>query len=227
MQDRARDDDVVLAGGILGVDAERIVDAHVPHGAVPELVVGAGQPEAPMPLLADGLDGRGVLGHLDEIRPDEQARRQHRRDADRRERRQRDLELGALGLVMRLVAGPGAEPPDAVGGEQVDGDEHDAADPERDVDRQVDRVPVGGERCEVPAERRAREMKNQRAYDEQDDDDGESHHTKTPPKTLGARSAVAVLMCRRTARPAVAGAYSTISFPFINTKWPGNEQKYV
>ena len=70
-------------------------------------------------------------------------------------------------------------------------------------------------------------MEDQRPDNEQDDDDCESHHTQTPPKTLGARSAVAVLMCRKTARPAVAGSYSTISLPFINTKWPGNEQKYV
>ena len=40
-----------------------------------------------------------------------------------------------------------------------------------------------------------REMEDQRADNEQDDDDCKSHHTQTPPKTLGARSAVAVLMC--------------------------------
>jgi len=37
-------------------------------------------------------------------------------------------------------------------------------------------------------------VKNQRAYNEQDDDDCKSHHTQTPPKTLGARSTAVVLM---------------------------------
>jgi hypothetical protein len=49
---------------------------------------------------------------------------------------------------------------------------------------------------------------------------------KHPPKTLGARSAVVVLGAEeRLAR--FAGPYSMISLPFINTKWPGNVQKYV
>ncbi len=49
--------------GSVGIDAERIVDVHVAHVARAELVVGARQAEGPMPLLADGLDGRRVLGH--------------------------------------------------------------------------------------------------------------------------------------------------------------------
>ena len=160
----------------------------------PSSLSAARQAEAPMPLPADGLGGAGVLWDLNEICPDEQARRQHGRDANRSERGQYDLELGALGLVVRLVAGARAEPPDAVGREEVDCDEHDAADPERDIDREVDRAPVRGERSEIP---RTREMEYQRANNEQDDDDCKSHHTQTPPKTLGARSAVAVLMCSK------------------------------
>src|SRR5687767_6424422 len=178
-----------------------------------------------MPLLADGLDRRSVFGDLDEVGPDEQARRQHGGDADSRERGQRDLELGALGLVVRFVACAGAEAPDAIGGEEIDRNEDDAADPKGDVDGEVDRAPVRGEWREVPG---AREMENQRANNEQDDDDCKSHHTSNTPQNIRRT------ICRRGPNvlkkrlgPPIAGSYSMISFPFINTKWPGNEQKYV
>ena len=47
-------------------------------------VKGARQPVAPLPLLGDDLDLGGILGHGDELAPDIEARRQHRRDADLR-----------------------------------------------------------------------------------------------------------------------------------------------
>ena len=183
---RRRDHDVVLAGGIRGVDAERVVDAHESHLGAAELAVLAGQPIAPVPLLADGLEVRRFLGHRDEVGPDEQTRRQHRGDADGREYGQDDLELLALGLVVGLsaLALALAESPDAVRGEQVHGHEHDAADPERDVDREVDRAPVRSERREVP---RAREVEDQRADHEQHQDDGQSHHNRIYPLRTSER----------------------------------------
>src|SRR5262245_40486684 len=144
-----------------------------------------------MPLLAYGLDIGCVVGHLHEVGPHEQTRRQHRCDADRRENGEDHFELRALGLVMRRVTGAGPELPEAVRREEIDGYEDNAADPEGYVDGEVDRAPVRGERSEVPG---AREVEDQRADYEQDDNDCKSHHTETTPPNIRRTTAVAVLM---------------------------------
>ena len=123
------------------------------------------------------FDLHRALGHPHEIAPGDETGREHRRHAHRGENRQPDLELVALGLVMRLVAGPVPELDDAVGSEEIDEDEDDAADDESDVDRRVDEAPLGGELGEGPG---AQEMKEQRAHDEQDQHDGQDNWHISP-----------------------------------------------
>ena len=169
---RRRDQDVVAAFRILSVEAERIVGRDEGRVAVAELTVVAGEPEAPVPLLAERLDDRRVLGDLHELAPDEESRRQHRGDADGGDDREPPLELLVLGVVFRLVALAVAVLPDDPGQEQVDGDEHHARDPEREDHGVVHGGPVRRDRREPPG---AREVEYQGADDEEDQDNCNRH----------------------------------------------------
>src|SRR5690606_25532164 len=149
--------------------AERVVDAHVPNVRASEHAVIAGEAEAPVPLLADGLDDVGAVGDRDELAPDEQPWGEHGRDAERGEGREPVLELLALGLVVGLVVLAVPEPDEAVGGEEVDGNEDDAADEKGNADSEVDGAPVRCERREVSG---ARKVEDEGSDDQEDDDDG-------------------------------------------------------
>ena len=78
MDDGARDQNVVLPGGILRVNAEGIIFRDVADTHISEFVVLARKAEAPMPLLAYRLKLSRFLWNRDELPPDHEAGREHR-----------------------------------------------------------------------------------------------------------------------------------------------------
>ena len=167
------DQQIVLSGRIAHVDAERIVEAHQSDVALAELCVSPGKPIAPVPLLAEHLDDRCVVGHGHELRPDRKTRREHCRDADGGEHGQPPFELAILGFVVRLRSILAmAIANDRVGEKGVDQDEDDSRDPESHMDGVVHHLPVGRDRREPP---RAQEMKQHRAQDEQNKHNCDRH----------------------------------------------------
>ena len=66
------------AAFVVGVHAERIVDAHNEASVAPSTPSAPGSRIAPRPLLADGLDDVGVVGHRHELGPHGEPRREHR-----------------------------------------------------------------------------------------------------------------------------------------------------
>src|SRR6202012_5978276 len=91
--------------------------------------------------------------------PNDQAGRQHRRDADSCPYAEPPFQL----LVFGIVGGPPSllvvKAEDAIGHERDDRDENESGDPERYVDRAVDVAPVGGDWRPPP---RAQEVKHHR-----------------------------------------------------------------
>ena len=98
--------------------------------------------------------------------------RQHRRDADRGDDGQPELEPPVLGLVVGAGALAMAEAEDAVGHEQHDRREDEPGDPEGDRDRVVDVAPVRGDRRPPP---RAQQVKQHRADDDDDECERDGH----------------------------------------------------
>jgi alkylation response protein AidB-like acyl-CoA dehydrogenase len=82
---------------------------------------------------------------------------------------QPELEAAVLGLVFGAHALAVAEAEDAVGGEEHDGDEDDAGDPEGDEDRRVDVAPVRGDRRPPP---RAEHVEQDRPDDHEHQNEG-------------------------------------------------------
>ncbi len=202
---RRVDDDVVLSGGVRRIDAERVVGRHLADVGVAELAVLARVTIAPVPLFADRFDLHRIVGHLDEITPGDEARREHCRHANRRDDGQDDLELVTLGLVVSLVSRLVPEPDETVSREQVDQHEHDAGDPKRDVDREVDQAPV---RCEI------REVPGVEVINHRTDDQSGEHHCqdyshKPSPILPWAPNTISC--------PFSALVYSTTSLPFMST----------
>ena len=76
------DDNVVLTGRIVGVNAQRIVGVMLSDVGVAELAVLARVPVAPMPLLAECFNLDGVLGHARQSRPRRTGRGKHQHNAD-------------------------------------------------------------------------------------------------------------------------------------------------
>ena len=183
VQLRAGDQDVVLAARIVRIHAERVVGADERRIDGAQHAVLARQAEAPGPLLAERFDHRRVLGHGDELGPDDQARRQHRDDADRGQPDQPPLELLVLGLVFRAALAALAVPvaDDRVGHEQVHGDEHGAGDPEGEVDGVVHQSPVRRDRREPP---RVQEMERD-GSDHQQHERDRDRHASTPSAGAG------------------------------------------
>ena len=132
---------VVLPFRVVRVDAERVFRRYerriVALRASPS---SPGKPVTPRPLLADRLDAGGVpSGTVDELRPDRESPGASIATTPTGSHdRQDPFEL----LILRLVFGAAARVPcgggtryDRVRHEQVHGDEHDAGDPEGQVDR--------------------------------------------------------------------------------------------
>ena len=159
------DQHVVLAVGVIGIHSERVVGADAFGIDLTEFAVLARVTIAPVPLLANGFNLVGVLGHIDEARPNEQAGRQHRGNTDCCHYSQPGFEL----FVLRLVGRPSiflvAKLDDAVRHEKVDRHEHGTRHPERDIDREIDHRPVGSQRGESPG---TDNVKNEGADNEQD-----------------------------------------------------------
>jgi hypothetical protein len=170
------DQHVILADRIVRIHAKRIVDTDLRGVGRAQLPIFAGKAIRPGPLLAEHFDQRGVFRHVDELGPHRQARREHRRDADRCDAGEPPLELFVLGFVVRLVTRTMAVPDDGVGHKQVHRHEHDAGDPESHVDGRIHGVPVGSDRCEPPW---AQEMKQHRGHYEHDQRD-RHHHRRFP-----------------------------------------------
>ena len=155
-------EDVVAAGGVFGVHTHRVIDACMAHIDVAERAVFTGEAEAPVPLLADGLELGRVLGNGDELTPDDQTWGKHGYDADRCDDREPGLELLVLWIVFRLEALAVAEVDDAIDEEEIDGDENDTRYNEGDIDCRIDHVPVRSDVGEPPAVERTDEMEDQR-----------------------------------------------------------------
>src|SRR3546814_1703454 len=94
-----------------------------------QAAVFAGKAEAPLPLLADDLYFGRIVGDRDELVPDEQARRQHGRDAHAGPDAQPPFQLLVFRLVGRAYARPVTEAENAKRHEQDDGEEDDGGDP--------------------------------------------------------------------------------------------------
>ena len=110
----------------------------------------AGEAIVEVPLPANDFEYGGVLRDVDELRPCEQSRRQHRGDADGGQQDEPSLELLVLRFIVRALRFSAPVAQHAIGHEQVDDDEDEPRHPERDRNGVVDRPPVGRDRCEVP-----------------------------------------------------------------------------
>ena len=134
----AFDHDIVLPVGIVRIQAQGVVGTDVSGIGRAEPAVLPRKAKAPLPLLAHDLELGRSFRDRDELVPDEQARRQHGRDAHRGHDGEPPLQL----LVLRLVGRPSsllvAEAEHAIGHEQDDGGENDSGNPERDDDRVID-----------------------------------------------------------------------------------------
>src|SRR6185312_6110167 len=116
----AFDHDIVARAGIVWIQAQRVVRADVHGIGSAESAVFSWKAEAPLPLLADGLDFGRPWRHRDELGPDEQAGSQHGSDANRGPYGEPPLELLVLWFVCRLCSRLVAEAEHAIGHKQDD-----------------------------------------------------------------------------------------------------------
>src|SRR5437773_11762654 len=101
MQIAVLDDNIVLSTWIVGIQPHRIVGTALAGIGGPKPAVLSGKPITPTPLLSHDLDLGRIGRNGDELVPDDQAGRQHGRDADCSPDAKPPFELLVFGIVVR------------------------------------------------------------------------------------------------------------------------------